>query len=63
MNGNPVSATANFYEGMNGLTNDQILLQVKGPDGTTREEAFSPTASVGEQLYPEWVNDRKKLVE
>lgn len=48
---------------MNGLTNDQILLQVKGPDGTTREEAFSPTASVGEQLYPEWVNDRKKLVE
>jgi C-terminal processing protease CtpA/Prc/Tol biopolymer transport system component len=63
VNGSPVSASGNFYEGMNGLANEQILLQVKGADGATREVALRPTASVREQLYQEWVNDRKKLVD
>ncbi len=63
VNGTPVSETGNFYELLNGLAGEQVLLQVKGTDGTSREVAMRPTPNVRDQLYREWVNDRKKLVD
>jgi tricorn protease len=58
-----LSASGNFYELMNGLANEQMLLQVKGADGATREVALRPQSNIRDQLYQEWVNDRKKLVD
>ena len=63
VNGTAVSATENFYELLNGLAGEQVLLQVKGAGGAMREVAMRPSANVRDQLYQEWVNERKKLVD
>jgi tricorn protease len=63
VNGENVSETANFHGLLNGLVNEKVLLTVKAADGKTREVVIRLTASISSNLYEEWVENRKKLVE
>ncbi len=63
VNGESISNNINFHELLNGLVNEKVLLTVKSSDGKTREVALRLTASISNNLYEEWVENRKKLVE
>lgn len=53
----------NFYELLNNKVDEKTLLTVKGKDGKEREVVIRPTNMLRQQLYQEWVIERKKLVE
>ncbi len=63
VNGENISETTNFHELLSGLVNEKVLLNVKAADGKTREVAIRLAASISDNLYNEWVENRKKLVE
>ena len=63
VNGEVIAENANFHELLNGLVNEKVLLTVKAADGKTREVALRLTANISNNLYNEWVENRKKLVE
>ena len=63
VNGEVIAENANFHELLNGLVNEKVLLTVKAADGKTREVAMRLTANISNNLYNEWVENRKKLVE
>ena len=63
VNGEAVSDNQNFHNLLNGLVNEKVLLSVKAADGKTREVAIRLTASIANNLYDEWVENRKKLVD
>ncbi|SOE21206.1 C-terminal processing protease CtpA/Prc, contains a PDZ domain [Spirosomataceae bacterium TFI 002] len=63
VNGNPVLADENFYNLLNGLANEKTLLSVKGAKGEEREVTIRLTSSLRTNLYNEWVDERKKLVD
>ena len=63
VNGSPYSPSANFYELLQATVNEKVLLEVRNPAGETREVAIRPVATLGNQLYQEWVDNRKKLVD
>jgi C-terminal processing protease CtpA/Prc/tricorn protease-like protein len=63
VNGEVMAENANFHELLNGLVNEKVLLTVKANDGKTREVAIRLTANISNNLYNEWVENRKKLVE
>ncbi|MFA5803181.1 MAG: S41 family peptidase [Melioribacteraceae bacterium] len=53
----------NFYEMLNTQADEKILLNVNDKDGKEREVVIRPVANIRDQLYEEWVKDRKKLAE
>lgn len=63
VNGQAVSDNDNFYDLLNGLVNERVLLNVRGADGKSKEVVIRLTASIISNLYDEWVDNRKKLVE
>ena len=63
INGQSVTGNANFYELLNGLANEKVVAQVQGADKQTREVVIRLTNSISDNLYQEWVNDRKKMVD
>jgi len=63
VNGEVVAASENFYEKLNGLVNEKVLLTVATADGKQKEIAIRLTASIANNLYEEWVENRKKMVE
>ena len=63
VNGQAVSDNDNFYDLLNGLVNEKVLLSVRGADGKNKEVVIRLTASIVSNLYDEWVDNRKKLVE
>lgn len=63
INGNVIGREENFYDNLNGLVNEKILLNVTNAEGKQRDVVIRPTASVVNNLYDEWVENRKKLVE
>ncbi|PLK44259.1 S41 family peptidase [Emticicia sp. TH156] len=63
VNGQAVSDNDNFYDLLNGLVNEKVLLNVRGADGKSKEVVIRLTASIFNNLYDEWVENRKKLVE
>lgn len=63
VNGEAVSNEVNFYSLLNGLTNEKVLLNVTGTDGKVREVTLRLTESLSDNLYEEWVQNRKKLVD
>ena len=63
VNGQAVKEDENFYDLLNGLVNEKVLLNVRGTDGKSREVVLRLSASVVNNLYDEWVEERKKLVE
>ena len=63
VNGHSVAEAENFYQLMEGTVNEKILLSVTGPDGNERTVRIRPTGDLGNELYREWVENRKDLVE
>lgn len=63
VNGQAVSENENFYGLLNGLANEKVLLNVSDANGKNREVVVRLTQSISDNLYNEWVDGRKKLVE
>lgn len=63
VNSEKVKDNENFYQHLNGMVNEKLLLTVRSASGNTREVLIRPTASLGEPLYKEWVANRRKLVD
>jgi tricorn protease len=63
VNGEKIGETSNFHEMLNGMVNEKVLLTVQALDGKTREVAIRLTGNINDNLYEEWVQNRKKLVE
>ena len=63
VNGNTTNAGENFYSNLNGLVGEKTVLTVVNAEGKQREVVIRPTASITTNLYDEWVENRKKMVE
>lgn len=63
VDGNRVTDEVNFYSLLTNKDNSQILLSVKSNDGKEREIIIRPTDNIRNNLYEEWVEQRKKLTE
>lgn len=63
VNGVAVNPKQNFYSLLTGTVDERTVLEVQGKDKKLREVVIRPTESIRQDLYQEWVNDRKKLVE
>ena len=63
VNGEAVNENENFYNQLNGLAGEKVLLNVKDKDGKQREVVVRPAVTLVNKLYDEWVADRKKLVD
>ncbi|HMP29557.1 MAG TPA: S41 family peptidase, partial [Saprospiraceae bacterium] len=63
INGKKVTKDINVHALLNGMVNENIFLNVKNKNGDEREVVIRPTSNIGGQLYQEWVDNRKKLVD
>jgi tricorn protease len=63
VDGTPVTEADNFYALMEGTVKKKVLLDVTGPEGAERTVRIRPTDDLGDELYREWVEERKQLVE
>ena len=63
INGNPYKANENFYKYLINKVNEKVILSVTNKDGEQREVVIRPVRSLKDQLYNEWVNERKRLTE
>ena len=63
VNGETVGGNVNFYSKFINTADEKVLLEVKSKNGEMREVVIRPVKSIGDLLYNEWVNDRKKLTE
>lgn len=63
VNGENIKNDDNFFELLNGLVNEKVLLNVQSADGKNREVVLRLTASLTDNLYNEWVAERRKLVD
>jgi len=63
VNGNFVNEKVNFWSLLANTVQEKILLQVKNKDGVQREVIIRPVSSLKNELYNEWVKDRRKLTE
>jgi Tol biopolymer transport system component/C-terminal processing protease CtpA/Prc len=63
VNGQTFTAEENFYNLLNGLATEKILLAVTNAAGKQREVVIRPTTSIVTNLYEEWVENRRKMVE
>jgi tricorn protease len=63
VNSNSVQASENFYSLLNGWPHEKVLLTIKQKDGKTREVAIRLSSSLRDEMYEEWVENRRKMVE
>lgn len=63
INGEPVSASENFYQPLINKADEEIYLTVRGENNQEREVIIRPISSLSGALYNEWVEDRQKLTE
>jgi len=63
VDGQSVAEASNFYQLLEGTVKEKILLSVTGSDGEERTARLRPTDDLGDELYREWVENRKDLVE
>ncbi len=63
INGSKIASNENAYELLNGKVNENIILTVVNKGGKEKEVVIRPTSNIGDQLYQEWVDNRKKLVD
>ena len=63
VNGQKMESNANFYGLLAGETENQVLLEVRGTDGKTREVVIRPTRSINTELYEEWIKEKQALIE
>jgi Tol biopolymer transport system component/C-terminal processing protease CtpA/Prc len=53
----------NFYSLLNETINEKIILSVLDSTGKSHEVVLRPAATIGDALYEEWVDNRKRLVD
>lgn len=63
VDGTPVTEAPNFYALLEGTVDELVLLDVTGPEGEERSVRIRPAGSLSEELYREWVDERRALVE
>jgi tricorn protease len=63
VNGESVAEAGNVYALLNGTVDEKVLLSVTGADGEERTVRIRPTGDLEEELYREWVENRKTLTE
>lgn len=63
VDGHQVSSGTNFYSYFVNDASAQILLEVQGTDGETREVVIRPTNSLNDELYEEWIDSREELTD
>ncbi|MEO1051040.1 MAG: S41 family peptidase [Bacteroidota bacterium] len=63
VNGQKMASNTNFYGLLADETDDQVLLEVKGTDGKSREVVIRPSRSINNQLYEEWIKEKQELTE
>ncbi|MDZ7715479.1 MAG: S41 family peptidase [Balneolaceae bacterium] len=60
--GKEITPGTNFFSYLVNDISEQVLLEVEGTDGETREVVIRPTNSLGDELYEEWIDSREQLV-
>ncbi|MEM6298710.1 MAG: S41 family peptidase, partial [Bacteroidota bacterium] len=63
INGQKLSANDNLYAHLTNTATDEILLEVEGTDGKSREVIIRPARSLRSEKYEAWVDSRRKLVD
>lgn len=63
VNGMPISSNTNFYSLLINESNERVLLEVQASNGQKREVILRPTSSLRSELYEEWIQEKKALVE
>ncbi|MFO7916002.1 MAG: S41 family peptidase [Candidatus Krumholzibacteriales bacterium] len=63
VDGKPVERGVNFYSLLVNKPGEKLLLSVENKQGREREVAIRPAGSIREELYDEWVDQRRELTE
>ncbi|MEO7446503.1 MAG: S41 family peptidase, partial [Ferruginibacter sp.] len=63
VNGEDLKENENFYSRLMGMSGEKILLNVLGGNGVKREVVIRPATSLSENLYEEWVQERRDMVD
>lgn len=63
INGAPIAPDESVYAHLDGTAGERTLLDVRGPDGDPRRVEIRPTDDLEEELYREWVEERRALVD
>ncbi len=63
VNGHKINQNTNIWKYFAHTVDKKVLLEVKGKDGKVREVYIRPVASLRSQLYKEYVEFNRKLVE
>ena len=63
VNGQKVDDSVNFYSLFNNTTGEKVLLTVKNKENGNREVEIRPVSSLRSELYNEWVENERKLVD
>ena len=61
--GTPVAEAPNFYALLADRVDRRTILRVRGTDGEERQVVIRPTGSLDDELYDEWVEERRRLTE
>ncbi len=62
VNGEPVNKKNNFYKPLANTANEKVLLEVLTKNGKKKNIAIRPASSISSQLYDEWVESKRNLV-
>ena len=63
VNGNFINEKTNFYSLLAYTPDERILLNVRTKDGSEKEIILRPVSRLTSELYDEWVESRKELVD
>lgn len=63
VDGEGVGGSRNYYSLFINKAEKKVLLRVQDPGGKIREVVIRPKANIGNELYDEWVEERRRLTE
>lgn len=63
VNGKEILAGDNFYRHFEQVSDEEVLLKVISSNGDDREIVIRPTNSIGNELYEQWITERRELTE
>ncbi|OGU56167.1 MAG: peptidase S41 [Ignavibacteria bacterium RBG_13_36_8] len=63
VDGKPVNKKINFFSLLTNTVDEKVLLGIKDKAGKEREVVIRPVQSLNNELYDEWVKERRKLTD
>lgn len=63
LDGNSIDKTVNFYSLLTNRANERVLLEVKDKSGNREEVIIRPKDGLDDELYDEWVKERRRLTD